>query len=171
VVVTNLPFCVCGLDASAKVLRLLKLPPVLTLLYVIKKGVLESKFCLQMLIARVPIPIILPAMSMQTFHRVRWRPHDLAVLGLSALIGETKASKNLESECDFFLVFKPPFRIILVIFGFERHPHYIRPNSRYLNQGRNILFCNHSNFFHYVSSHDGCVVYLQGWICANPKKA
>jgi hypothetical protein len=38
------------LDASARVLLLLEMPPILTLLYVIEKSVLESKVDLQMLI-------------------------------------------------------------------------------------------------------------------------
>jgi hypothetical protein len=58
------------LDASAGVLRLLEVPPVLTLLYVLKKSVLQSKVGLQTLIACVSIAIVLPAMPMQTLHGV-----------------------------------------------------------------------------------------------------
>ena len=40
----------CGLKASARVLRLLEVPPVLTLLHIVKERVLESQVLLQMLI-------------------------------------------------------------------------------------------------------------------------
>ena len=40
----------CGLNASARLRRLLEVPPVLTLLYVIKQSVLKSQVLLQMLI-------------------------------------------------------------------------------------------------------------------------
>ena len=58
------------------------------------------------------------------------------------LIGKTEARKHLESECDFFLVFKPPLRIRLCVLGCETHAHYIGPDPRYLDQGWNVLFCN-----------------------------